>query len=167
MIQIKILTWHKVQNHLLVTEILTTLSCIWVRYNLERTLCRSFLNFLLVVLLDCWLTSIISMVLTVKDISTLIYLYLLASGPTTLRWGGRLLPALLLSSQLRPARRTLGSLWIVLRLSLPVVPIDVICRHTDCEQNPRTPTSIGNSHVCQSLCLHWLSSSVHFPFFLS
>ena len=39
------------------------------------------------------------------------------------------------------------SFWIAFRFSLPVVPTDVISRQMDCEQNPLTPTSTGNSQV--------------------
>ena len=49
------------------------------------------------------------------------------------------------------------SLWIVLRLSLPI----------DWEQNFPTPTSMGKSHVCHPLLLHSLRRSVYLAFFLS
>ena len=59
------------------------------------------------------------------------------------------------------------SLWIVLRLSLPVVSIAAISWHTDWEQNFPTPTSMGKSHVCHPLLLHSLRRSVYLAFFFS
>jgi hypothetical protein len=131
-----------------------------VRYSLECSYCRSHVDLLPVLLLDCWWTSIISMLLAVIYISALIHVYLLASGPTVLRCGGRLLPALLLSSQLQPARRTLGSLIRSLDRSTSI-PSSSFDR---CHQSAYRLWTESSDHVGQPICLFWLSSSLFIMF---
>jgi len=95
----------------------------------------------------CSSTSIISTVLTVIDISSLFHVYLITSGPP---YNGVEIDSFQLfsrrsHSQLDARSAAWLSLWIVLRLALPVVRIAAISRHTDWEQNPLAFTSMRNS----------------------